>query len=200
MDCVARYRGRNLELTVAVDPILKAEFEFENSEVTIVSTRDLPEVELGGVKVGPLEEGKEYKVMFWIAKELVKAGLAQIREESLLDSMKLYKIHWTERVQPTKQVSPLPQHFYPMLRWYLNNLKGEMTKNPEKVSEYEKAKKLSQDILSCRLRKVVVLASSTGVPARVIQNLTGEEKWLYQELHRIIEEWRNRILSLEVRE
>jgi len=87
-----------------------------------------------------------------------------------------------------------------MLRWYLNNLKGEMTKNPEKVSEYEKVKKLSQDILSCRLRKVVVLASSTGAPARVIQNLTEEEKWLYQELHRIIEEWRNRILSLEVRE
>ncbi|MCD6528941.1 DNA replication complex GINS family protein [Candidatus Bathyarchaeota archaeon] len=187
-------------MTVSVDPILKAEFEFENSEITVVSTRDLPEMELGGVKVGPFEEGKEYKVMFWVARELVKAGLAQVRSGELLDSIKLYKIHWTERVQPTKQVSPLPQHFYPLLRWYLDNLKNEMSKNPEKVSEYEKARKLSQDILSCRLRKVVVLASSMEAPMRVVQNLTEEEKWLYQKLHRIIEDWRNRILSLEVGE
>jgi len=180
-----------------VDPILKSDFEFENSEVNIVSTRDSPEIKLGGVKVGPFEEGKEYRVRFWIARELYRAGLARIKDDDLLDSVKLYKIHWTERVQPVRKISPLPNHFYPLLRWYLTKLKSEVRRNPERLSEYEKVKKLSGDILSCRLRKIVVLASSPGKVTSIIPNLTYEEKWLYERLYEMIEGWRKKILSLE---
>ena len=111
--------------------------------------------------------------------------------------MKLYKIHWTERVQPVRKISPLPNHFYPLLRWYLTKLKSEVRRNPERLSEYEKVKKLSGDILSCRLRKIVVLASSPGKVTSIIPNLTYEEKWLYERLYEMIEGWRKKILSLE---
>ncbi|MEM2875902.1 MAG: hypothetical protein QXL67_02985 [Candidatus Bathyarchaeia archaeon] len=177
--------------------ILKSNFEFENSEVSIVSTRDFPEIELGGFKVGPLEEGKEYKVKFWVAQQLLNIGLARTKDEDLLDSIKLYKIHWTERVQPVRQVSPLPSHFYPLLRWYLTKLKREAIKNPEKLNEYEKVKKLSQDILNCRLNKIIMLASSSVKAMNIIQNMTSEEKWLHESMCTMIEKWRSKILSLE---
>ena len=61
------------------------DFVFENTPVKIVASRACPEIELVGFKVGPFEEGKEYEVRFWIAREMEKAGVA-VRLEDCDDS------------------------------------------------------------------------------------------------------------------
>lgn len=65
---------------------------FENNPVKIVINRNCPEIQLVGLKVGPFEEGKEYEVKYWVAKELERRGIARVREEELLDAVKLHKI------------------------------------------------------------------------------------------------------------
>lgn len=171
------------------------DFVFENTPVKIVASRACPEIELVGLKVGPFEEGKEYEVRFWIAREMEKAGLARFREEELLDAVKLYKIHWKERVQSVRQVSSLSEDFYPKLRRYIARLKKEAVNNPEKMKEYEKVSKLSRDIINCRLKKIVSLASTSMQTSHFLKNLTREERIVYERLFSIINDCRSKILK-----
>jgi len=178
--------------------IRDADFTFENTPVKIVVNRNCPEIELAGLKVGPFQEGKEYEVRFWIARELEKSGIARFREEEMLDLVKLNKIHWKERVQSAQQVSSLPEDFYPRLRLYLADLKREAPKKPEKIEEYEKAGRLSRDIINLRLKKIVSLASAPEQTNQILNNLTKEERVIYEHLYAIISEWRTKILKMKV--
>jgi len=183
---------------LSADPlafIRDADFTFENTPVKIVVNRNCPEIELAGLKVGPFQEGKEYEVRFWIARELEKAGIARFRKEELLDLVKLNKIHWKERVQSTQQISSLPEDFYPRLRRYLADLKRGAVKKPEKMRDYEKARRLSRDIINLRLKKIVSLASAPAQTNQILNNLTREERVVYRSLHETISEWRKEILK-----
>jgi len=175
--------------------IKNVDFEFENTLVKIVVSRDCPEIELVGLRVGPFEEGREYEVRFWVAQELEKAGIGRFREEEMLDAVKLHKIHWKERVQPVNQVSSLPDNFYPKLRRYLASAKEEIAKSAEKMKEYEKATRLIHDIVDCRLKKITSLASSPAQTSQVLQNLAREERLLYDRLYEIINEWKSNIVK-----
>jgi hypothetical protein len=169
---------------------------FENKPVKILTNRNCPEIQLVGVKVGPFEEGKEYEVPYWIAKELERAGIARIREEELLDAVKLHKISWKESIQRARQVSPLDEDFYPRLRRYLAGLKRKAVGNPEKMREYEKATRLARDIVNCRLRKIVSLASFPAQTNQTLNNLALEERILCHRLNAIINEWKSQILKV----
>jgi hypothetical protein len=185
------------KVLIAKTSIKDEDFVFENTPVKIVVNRSCPEIELVGLKIENFKEGKEYEVKFWVADELEKAGIARLREEELLDAAKLHKIHWKERVQSVKQFSPLLEDFYPRLRRYLSRLKGDAVKNPEKMKEYDRASRLSRDIVNCRLKKIVSLASAPAQTNQFLKNLTREERVVYERLHTIISEWRTKILKGE---
>jgi hypothetical protein len=187
-------------LKLSAEPLTSirdADFIFKNTPVKIMVNRNCPEIELAGLKVGPFQEGKEYEVRFWIAQELKRAGIARFREEESLDLMKLNKIHWKERVQASQQVASLPEDFYPRLRRYLADLKSGAIKKPEKMRDYEKARRLSRDIINLRLKKIVSLASSPAQTNQILGNLTREERVVYERLYGIISEWRAKILKIK---
>ena len=171
------------------------DFSFEHSLVKIIANRNCTEIKLAGLNIGPFEEGNEYEVPFWIAQELEKAGIARFREEERLDTAKLYKIQWTERVQTAGQISKLPENFYPKLRRYLIELKEEASKAPEKLREYEKSGHVTQDIVNSRLKKIVSLASAPPQTEQTLKNFTNEEKFLYEQLNKRIHEWKTQILE-----
>ena len=126
---------------MSVEPsklIEDADFIYENTNTKILIKRNCPEIKIPGLTVGPFKEGKEYEVKFWIAKELEKNGIARFRDEEVLNAVRLYKLHWKESVQPAKQIAPLSSHFYPKLRRYLNDLKSQRIKKPEKICTIEK--------------------------------------------------------------
>ncbi|MCW4002012.1 MAG: hypothetical protein NWE97_02340 [Candidatus Bathyarchaeota archaeon] len=175
--------------------IFDADVVFKNTPVKIVINRNCPEIKLAGLKVGPFQVGKEYEVKFWIAQELERAGIARFREDELLDLVKLNKIHWKERVQASQQVAFLSKDFYPKLRRYLRNLKMRAIKKPEKMRDYERARRLSQDIINLRLKKLVSLASSRAQTNQILGNMTEEERSLYDRLHMIIRGWKAKILK-----
>jgi hypothetical protein len=188
------------ELGLSADPlttIRDADFVFQNMPVKIVANRDSPKIDLPGVKVGPFKEGKEYEVRFWVAAELKKAGIAHIRIEEPLDLMMLNKIHWKESVQSSQRVTSLPEDFYPKLRSYLEELNEKAIKKPEYRGDYEKARKLSDDITRTRLKKIVSLASSPAQTRQILGNLTKEELALYDYLYEKISKWRTEILKKE---
>lgn len=168
---------------------------FENSEAKVIANYNEPEIELAGFKVGPFEEGREYEIRYWVAEELGKMGIVRFREEDMLDVVKLHKIHWKERVQPTNKASSLPEDFYPKLRRYLAQLEKASRNNGEKLKELEKSTRISKDVINSRVKKVISLASSLPLTSHALQDLTPEEKALYHCLHNVVNKWRKRILE-----
>jgi DNA replication initiation complex subunit (GINS family) len=64
------------------------------------------------------------------------------------------------------------------------------------MREYEKALRHSRDIINCRLKKIVSLASASAAQTnQIINNLTVEERNIYRLLRKNIEEWRTKILK-----
>lgn len=175
----------------------KLDFNFENSLVKIIANRNCPEIKLAGLNLGPFEEGNEYEVQYWAAQEFEKSGIARFREEERLDATKLYKIQWKERVQTAGQISKVPEKFYPKLRRYLAELKEEVSRTPEKMREYEKVRHLTRDIVNSRLKRVVSLASAPAQTEQVLRNFTDEERFLYEQLYKLIHEWQTQILEYE---
>lgn len=182
--------------------IRNLDFTFEHSPARIISNRNCPEIKLAGLTVGPFEEGNEYETYYWIALELDKSGIAHFREDENLGVAKLNKVQWTERVQTPGQISKLPdQNFYPKLRRCLADLKREASKTPEKVLEHERGKQLTRDIVNSRLRKIISIASAPAQTEQVLKNLTEEERFLYDQLYTLINDWRTQILEYgEVKE
>ncbi len=177
--------------------IRNLDFRFENSLAKVIANRNYPEIRLAGLSVGPLEEGNEYEVYYWIAHELAESGIVHFREDDSLDATKLYKIQWKERVQVPGQISELPEDFYPKLRRYLATLKEQMTKQPEKMQEYEKAKQVACDIVNSRLKKIVTLSSGPAQTDQILHKFTSEERLIYERLCKIVNEWRTQIIEIE---
>ena len=171
------------------------DFRFENSLVRVTADRNHPEIKLGGLTVGPLQEGNECEVYFWVAQELAAAGIAHFREEYNLGATEIYKVQWKERVQIAGQISELPEDFYPKLRRHLMSIKQEIARQPEKVHEYEKAKHLAWDIVNARLKKIIALSSGPTQNDQVLKKFTSEEKLIYDQLGKMISGWRAQILE-----
>jgi hypothetical protein len=173
------------------------DFRFENMRVKVIANRNFPEVTLTGISIGPLQEGNEYNIHYWIARELAGAGIVHFREEDSLDATKLYKVQWKERVQVAGQISELPEDFYPKLRRYLKQLKQDLARQPEKIQEYQKTKHLADDIVNSRLKKIVTLSSGPSQSEHILNKLTAEERLFYMQMGKIVSQWRNRILQHE---
>jgi hypothetical protein len=175
--------------------IKNQDFSFENSLVRIVANRNCPEIKLAGLSLGPFEEGNEYEVYYWAALELEESGVAHFREEERLDVGKLNKIQWTERIQKAGQICKVPEGFYPQLRRFLEKTREKVAKDPDTVREYEKVKDLTRDIVNTRLKRIVSIASAPAQTENTLRNLTPEERLLYEQLYKIINQWRTRIMN-----
>ena len=172
---------------------------FENRPVKVVALRDLRGLRLEGFTVGPYEEKREYDESLWVAEQLAREGYASIKPGESLDSNWLSKIHWTEMIQSAKQLSSLPDGFYPKLGRYLAGLKAKTEEDPRELARYEKSRQLAADIVERRLRRITMMASGPSVANNVLRPLSEEERILYQNLRATIEEWRSAVLEPEER-
>jgi hypothetical protein len=165
--------------------------------VKIVANRNCPEIKLSGLTVGPFDEGNEYEIYFWVAKELAATNMIHFREDDILDATKLFKTQWKESVQTPGQISELPNDFYPKLRRYLQDLKEQatQTQQPEKFQECDRIKHLARDIANSRLKKIIALAAAPTQSEQVTKKLTIEEKLFHDQLVKIISEWKTKILE-----
>jgi len=171
-------------------------FDFEDTSTKIIVSRKIQELKVAGVNIGPAEEGRELETRFWIASHLVSAGLANFHEDDLMNFNVLYKVHWKEtKLQTGRMISSLPENFYPKLHRYLRRLREKAVSDATRANEYANALRLNQDIVDCRLRKIVSLSASPTQTEDVLQKLSKEEQILYNSLHSIVSEWRTKILK-----
>ena len=170
------------------------DFEYEGSQVRVRAVRDLPEIRAGDTVLGPLREGQELEVAYWMAVELVRGGHAQFHEEDVMTLTLLNKVQWTETLQSGLRLSSLPEFFYPKLRRYLRDLKERTAEDAAVSHEHRQAEKTTTDIVNCRVRKLVNLAASNSSAGSILRDLSREERALYEQLHTLIREWKANVV------
>jgi len=179
------------EVLLTVDDI---DFDFENSPIRVVVTREIPETPRTN-KLSSVKVGQETEVPYWVARELVQLGYARFKEEDVLNYNSLSKIHWKETIPASRQIPSLHRTFYCMLRRHLAELKQASRQDQIKLRELEKTESLVRDIVNCRIRKIVSLAASPTPSEELIKGLTREERALYSILYKTVDEWKSKLLE-----
>lgn len=172
------------------------DFDFENRTIRIVLLQELPELEILGQSANSHRKGEEMEVPRWVANEIINQGLAKYCEKEELTIQELSKVHWREALPGARQIPQLEELFYCRLRRFLFNLEGKGKSDIAKFKEYEKALSISNDIVNCRLRKILTLASSPFQTSDLVKNLTLEERSLLESLSKTINYWRKEILEV----
>jgi hypothetical protein len=173
------------------------DFEIANSPIKIILLKDVEEFPFLKDRFGSLRAGQETEIPFWVAEELVKAGIAKFREEDLLTLSALSKIHWRETLPSSRQIPALPRIFFFLLRRFLRNLRNESRNDSLKSRDLEKAESLSQDIVNCRVRKIVSLAAGPAISDDLLRSLTEEERVLYTHIGSLISRWKSEVVGME---
>ncbi len=173
------------------------DFDFENSQIRIVVTREIPETPRMA-KLSSAKIGQELELPYWTAKDLVQLGYARFREEDVLNYNSLSKIHWRETIPASRQLPALQSNFYCLLRRHLTELQQLSKQDQVKLRELERTESLVRDIVNCRIRKIVSIAASPTPSEELIQGLSHEERVLYTILNKTIEEWKSKLLGQEL--
>ena len=171
-------------------------FDFEHELIRIIIVKDIPNIKLKSFSIGPFKSNQEIELMYWVAEELVKSGLARYRDQDLLDMQKLSKIHWRDTIPTSRQVPSLPRNFYFMLRKFLKGINEERKRDPSKIMLYEKVLGLSKDIINCRVRKIISLAAISTDSRNIIENMAAEEIALYNRLGALITNWKENLIKI----
>jgi DNA replication initiation complex subunit (GINS family) len=102
-------------------------------------------------------------------------------------------------VQIPGQISELQSDFYPRLRRFLVEQKEQatQTQQAEKFQEYDRTRQLARDIVNSRLKKIVALSAAPAQSDQILNKLTTEEKILYNQLVKLISQWKAKILQME---
>ncbi len=185
-------------MSEALTSVEDIDFDFENSQIRVVVTRELPETNRLA-KLSPAKVGQELEVPYWTGKDLVRLGYARFREEDVLTYNSLAKIHWRETIPASRQLPALQANFYCLLRRHVTELRQLSKQDQVKLRELERTESLIRDIVNCRIRKIVSIAASPTPSDELIQSLTYEERALYSILNKIIEEWKSKLLGQELK-
>ncbi len=184
-----------VEALMSVEDI---DFDFENSPMRVVVTREIPESPRM-MKLSLAKVGQDVEVPYWTARDLVQLGYARFREEDVLNYNSLSKIHWRETIPASRQLPALQANFYCLLRRHLAELQQMSRQDQVKLRELERTESLIRDIVNCRIRKIVSIAASPTPSEELIQGLTYEERVLYLILNRTIENWKSKLLGQELK-
>lgn len=165
-----------------------AHLEYENSEITIRTTKRIPKIETPGLTVNPVQEGSELSVLFWVAEELVNHGLAEYAAPSITPT-EWTQIHFKERIDPAGPPGPLPEDFYE--RAYQTFVQAS---KEEELSALRRMRARYRDILDSRIGRIVrTAASGAGSPTSPLHKAEGR---LYGEVYELIQEWRRKMRSI----
>jgi len=159
--------------------------EFENSQTQVTLSRDVQRLNLPGQALENLRAGAPLKVYRWAARKLVESGIAK-PSEKVLNQRSILQLEWRER-NNSAELQPAPEYFY--LR-VLEEARGNGAR--ELLPRVK-------DVYSMRLNKLLGFAAKRVSP-NMIENMTAEERALYEAILALVEEWFKFITAWEEEE
>lgn len=148
------------------------EIGFQNSLDEVTMVKDLSKLSLPSGVIENIKAGVNIRVPKWVAEKLVGRDLAK-SASGAMDLKLILQLRWREKSNQA-ELQPLPEYFYLKIR--------------EGLGENREIFPHLKDIYSLRLSKIMNLAAKR-VPRSIVENLTAEEKILYECLVNIVNAW-----------
>jgi len=171
-------------------------FEWRHQPVRIRMQKECGVLELSeDEKLGPFKEGDEVKLPYWQAKIMVSQNFAAFIDLKPIQQGDLHKILYREL--PNPQLTAIDPNFYVKIHEDLIDLTEKYQKDQDILlfQKIEKIKSLFQDVTSRRFYKLLRLAATSGQKGPVdLENLSNEEKVLFESLRKILKEWESQFL------
>ena len=143
-----------------------------------------------------LVRGTEIRMPLWLAVELEKEGVVELREPGIKES-ELRRIKFIQ-MQQSETLVKLDEFFYIKAKRWIDELESEGKKRFDiaAITLVEKARRDLHDLYRVRLNKII-MSTVLGHLQSIEKSLSAEEKLLAKALERSLKEWA-RYLGLEV--
>ncbi|MHA1627315.1 MAG: hypothetical protein ACTSYT_05495 [Candidatus Asgardarchaeia archaeon] len=165
---------------------------FNNILVPVEFKKDLDEELDDYIKRISKRKNRKIYLPLFAARILSNKGLAEISENYVKDLTSVYKYFYREKESPRLQ--EIPENFFIILREKINEIKEENKLNPDRNRMTMEQKLISFlneyiDVRSNKIFKCLQILKKEGI----LENLTLEERWLYEMLYRFYKEWKGLI-------
>jgi len=163
------------------------------SPVKVAVLRDLGRVRIeGGWET--FVKGDEANLPYWLAKELLRAGYVDLREQKITDT-EVGKYLMIEKGLKSSEFTSLKERFYMEIKEILKNFKELSTKSSENVLRRMRFESNVSDLVRIRLRKLVQIAFLKEEVSEFLDKVLPEERLLLLTLNEFIGEWLQEVLK-----
>ncbi|MEM4699503.1 MAG: hypothetical protein QXT74_00965 [Candidatus Nezhaarchaeales archaeon] len=159
-------------------------------EVKVEVLKPLPEV-LDDRPLHMLPVGATVEVPRWLASILEAEGYVRVLSDTSLDLQGLSKLSWREERSPG--LVEVDEALYPKIRELLERLEREASTSVEAHAAKRQAEVRVLDVIRCRLQKIIQAAVSPSVPKGMLDNLTPEERMLFEKIRWMVDRWASEI-------
>jgi len=149
------------------------EVEFENSLEEVLVSKDIQRLSLPSGALMNLKAGSSLRIYRWVAEKLFEKEIAKPAED-FLNMKTILQLRWKEKSDPA-ELQPLPNYFYLKIKKRISSSDDDLIPH-------------LKDVYSLRLAKIMSFAAKR-IPTSMIENLTEEEKVLYEHLLAIVNTW-----------
>lgn len=138
-----------------------------------------------------LVRGAEYNLPRWLAYELRKEGIVNIKGDSI-SIEKLSNIAYNEESTIGRpQFVKVPRYFYHLIKREIEDIheKLKQTANINLLQELKTYEDLIYTIGKTRLKKILYILLLPEIPQDILEKLSEEEKMLLNTLKSSLDEW-----------
>ncbi len=167
--------------------------QFLNETRTCTFREDVPEISIGGERIGPFKAGTSTQLQNWVIEKLAVHNLVDLDATEAYESLRRFQnLYNAEEKQPHK-LQVFPPLLYSALIRKVNQLQSDKTSiDPRSHDEIEKIRRMLRILVENRLSKIMRVAKS-GVNQDRRKQMALEERWLVDELGTLLSTWREMV-------
>jgi GINS complex protein len=182
-----------------LDSIKDREFAYVLSGTRLKVVQTIPKLDIGSIHVDPANPGDFLELPRWMAEVLMELGLCESAEESF--ASEVFKAVNREKMAGDSQIARLSPEFYLKVRRFLVS-SSPIPKSNERpptgafvTFDLDRTKTLLYDLMTMRIRKILLIAMAQSPPTDIKEKLTPEENQIFNAVYELLMSWRATVMD-----
>ncbi|MFX0054695.1 MAG: hypothetical protein ACFFAX_00805 [Promethearchaeota archaeon] len=175
--------------------------QFLNETRRCFFREDVPEITIGGEKLGPFKAETAAQLPNWAIEKLTVYDFVDLDVSDTYDSFRSFQnLYNTEREDPKLQSlydkkNERPKLLYSALIRKMSQLQSDKTSmEPRRYADIKKMSTMLRILTETRLSKLIRAAKpESGVSQDNRKRMSREERWLADELYSLLSAWREMV-------
>ncbi|MFX1262036.1 MAG: hypothetical protein ACFFAZ_08120 [Promethearchaeota archaeon] len=175
--------------------------QFLNETRMCIFREDVPEITIGGEKLGPFKAEDTTELSNWAIEKLIAHDFVDMHTDDDYDSFRKFQnLYNEERKLPNlhslyDKKNERPKLLYSALIRKMSQLQSDKTSmEPRRYADIKKMGTMLRILTETRLSKIIRAAKpESGVSQDNRKRMSREERWLADELYSLLSAWREMV-------